>query len=57
MLEGFDVFAISWFFLISIPESWKFVMVVTSRSFLAIAKGMANNFLFVMNCSSGVMLT
>ena len=57
LLEGIDAFATIWFFLIVIPESWKFVMVVTSRSFLATAKGMANNFLFVMNCSSGVMLT
>ena len=57
LLEGFDAFAMIWFFLIVIPESWKFVMVVTSRSFLATARGMANSFLFVMNCSSGVMLT
>ena len=44
-LEGFDAFAMIWFFLIVIPESWKFVMVVTSRSFLATARGMASNFL------------
>ena len=44
LMEGFDAFAMIWFFLIVIPESWKFVMVVTSRSFLATAKGMSNSF-------------
>ena len=56
-LEGVDQFGMLWFFFIVIPESWKCVMVVTSRSLLATANGMTNRFLFVMNCSSGVMLT